>query len=199
MVVITIITLVILVRHESFNSSTLLRSLGYSVALSVRQAQTYGTTVRAFGGSSSIQGYGIQFTTDLSRYFLFADLPNASGVGDGKRAAGGAEDLPPFTLNRSYQIKDFCGVLVGTGGLHCYSTTPSSNRLTALTIFFKRPSPDSNFSAETSAGATGESYQYAYIQVKAKSDSANASVRTVKVSQTGQITVCPLNADPANC
>ena len=46
MSIMLILTSLFILRQQRFNSSTLLQSLAYSVALSVRQAQVYGTSIR---------------------------------------------------------------------------------------------------------------------------------------------------------
>src|SRR3569832_1656292 len=74
-----ILTSIFVLRQQRFQSSTLLRSLAYSVALSVRQAQVYGTSIRenvvgAFDTSSAAKAYGVYFSSgSTGSYILFAD------------------------------------------------------------------------------------------------------------------------------
>src|SRR3990167_11377146 len=49
--IILLITGFVMFQQAKFNSATLMRSLTYSVALSMRQAQVYGTSVREFSGA----------------------------------------------------------------------------------------------------------------------------------------------------
>src|SRR3989338_5533346 len=85
--IILAISTFILFQQSKFNSATLLRSLTYSMALSVRQAQVYGTSVRGFtpqsGGAATFgSGYGIQFpaiTVVPYQYYLFADSSAGPG------------------------------------------------------------------------------------------------------------------------
>src|SRR5690349_3018843 len=87
--IIILITGTILFRQQGFSSATLLRSLSYSIALSVRQAQTYGISVResATGSGTFAAGYGAYFSNNgcglgtANRYSLFSDN-NANGVYD---------------------------------------------------------------------------------------------------------------------
>jgi prepilin-type N-terminal cleavage/methylation domain-containing protein len=58
--IMTLITALILFQHRRFDSSTLLRSLAYSIALSIRQSQVYGTSVRQFGSNFNYS-YGVYF------------------------------------------------------------------------------------------------------------------------------------------
>src|ERR1700691_1591264 len=96
--IMVVISAFILVRQSRFDSSTLLRSLAYSVALSVRQAPIYGSSVlgtttpsaaNCVGGSYAsgvccADAYGIHIVAGSS-YTLFADLQN-----DGHYDAGDA-------------------------------------------------------------------------------------------------------------
>src|SRR3569623_987777 len=89
-----ILTSVFVLRQQRFNSSTLLRSLAYSIALSVRQAQVYGTSVRessagAFSSNTSAKSYGIYFSSgSTGSYILFADSSTGATPDDGQYEAG---------------------------------------------------------------------------------------------------------------
>src|SRR3989344_6308477 len=82
--IIVLITGTLIFRQQGFNSSTLLRSLSYSVALSMRQAQVYGVSVRenAAGSGTFASGYGVYFGNTLvdssNHYLLFADKGNGA-------------------------------------------------------------------------------------------------------------------------
>ena len=187
--IILLMTSYIFFQQSKFNSTTLLRSLTYNIALSVRQAQIYGTSVRESSRGSGIfvQGYGVYVpsagaTSDT--YYIFADLN-----GDGNYDAG--EELPRFTLGKGYRISGLC--MVAVGGSAC--TAPAS-----LTVYFRRPNPDAcisnNVDGACAAGATAL-YSRAYISV---SNSGDTDVRSIKVSDTGQISVCTPNlSNPATC
>lgn len=187
--IIMLITAFVLFRQNGFNSSTLLRSLSYGVALSIRQAQVYGVSVResAVGSGVFAPGYGVYFgnsgLVDANHYVIFADtIPSG---GNGQYAAG--EELPRFTIgngrNTDYRIKDYCAHIIG-GSDDC--------AITNLTIYFRRPNPDACFasSANLSACATATTipvYDYAYVQIESFSQT---DYRTIKITNTGQITVC---------
>jgi prepilin-type N-terminal cleavage/methylation domain-containing protein len=199
--IIVLITGFVLFRQQGFNSSTLLRSLSYSIALTVRQAQVYGVSVResAVGSNVFASGYGVSFgnsgLVDSSHYVLFADAN-----GDGQYAAG--EELPRFTIGNGrgtdYLIKNICAHSI-TSGDQCSASVPATSpTITSLTAYFRRPNPDACFSTSQSpsacaAGATPV-YDYAYVQVRAF---AGADYRTIKISNTGQIAVCKPNLDSA--
>ncbi len=211
--VICVVTLVVFVRQTQFNSSTLLRSLAYSVALSLEQAQTYGVSVRGFtpSGSGSAQfapGYGVYFSPTLACtngsngcFTIFADLNgDHCRAGDPACIANpGTEDLPAYQINHGYKIKDVCGTWASNSAVRSCIVSPQSGgtQLSSLTVYFKRPDPDAYFYSSTAGGATGETYSTVYVQVWATGDAS--TVRSVKVTPTGQITVCAPNVDPATC
>ena len=177
-----ILTSVFVLNQRRFQSSTLLRSLAYSVALSVRQAQVYGSSIResaagAFDTNSSAKAYGIYFSTGSSgTYVLFADSNN-----NGQYDAGGGETVQTFTLGSGYTINKFC--VTNTSNTQVCSPT-----ITTMTVLFRRPNPDSCFasSASPSACAVGVAavYKSGYVQIKNGNDT-----RSVNVTLTGQITV----------
>ncbi|HEV7449574.1 MAG TPA: prepilin-type N-terminal cleavage/methylation domain-containing protein [Candidatus Paceibacterota bacterium] len=204
-----LITTTILFRQQGFSSSTLLRSLAYSVALSVRQAQVYGVSVREQTNASTglgtgvfAQGYGVKFSNsgcslnNKSRYQLFADID-----GDGVLDSG--EELPCYTVGNGretdYKISNFCAHVILSGATVC--VVPNPPAITWLNVYFRRPNPDACFATsvepDACASATAQTkYDYAYIQLQSQGSS---DTRTVKVTSTGQIAVCKLNTDPAAC
>ncbi len=204
--IIVLITGFVLFRQQGFNSATLLRSLSYGVALSVRQAQVYGVSVResAVGSGVFAYGFGTYFgnsgLVDSSHYLLFADAN-----GNGQYAAG--EELPRFTIGNGrgtdYLIKNICAHVIG-GGDQCSCTiasqcTVTSPTITSLTIFFRRPNPDACFSTSQNPTAcatatTPAVYDYAYVQIKPFN---STDYRTIKITSTGQIAVCKPNIDSA--
>jgi prepilin-type N-terminal cleavage/methylation domain-containing protein len=181
-VIITVITLVLLLRQSAFDSSTILRSLAYSVALSVRQAQVYGVSVLGQSGGSVqyAPAYGLYFSrTTPSSYVLFADYNNDQ-VYDPT-----SETVKVFSLSPGYLISEVC-VKRGTGGNNrCtgIEDTTGVRTINYITILFKRPNPDAVFGSTK----TTETYISAWIQVK----SPGGTTRSVLVTGPGQITVQP--------
>lgn len=191
-----ILTSVFVLRQQRFQSSTLLRSLAYSVALSVRQAQVYGTSIRessigAFDANTAAKAYGVYLSSgSTGSYILFADT-YPSGNPDGQYTAGQDVVVNNFSLSNGYTLNKFC--VTNTSNTQICSPT-----ITNMTIMFKRPNPYACFTSSAAPGAcaTGAMavYKNAYVQVK-----SNADIRTVKVTLTGQITVCSQNVDVNSC
>lgn len=193
--IILIITSYIMFKQTKFNSVTLMRSLSYSIALSVRQAQVYGTSIREFSKGSNVfaPGYGIHFPSSgasSDTYYLFADtVPQGGGNG---AYDGISEALPAFTLGKGYVIDTLCAVSIG--GNTC------APGITSLTVFFRRPNPDACISTNTSAGSCAPGaaavYSSAYVQIRS---TGNNDLRAIKISDTGQISVCLPNLAPPQC
>lgn len=196
--IILIISTVVLLRQSKFNSATLLRSLSYSVALSVRQAQVYGTSVRESSSGVFGQGYGLYVpgagATTNDTFFLFTDV-YPSPAGNGAYDAGQNEALPAYKLGQGYYLSRICAVPVGQSA--CTSVS-------ALTVFFRRPNPEACFttnleSSSACAPNAAPVYKTAYIEVMS---SGNGDSRAIKVTNTGQISVCAPNLSGAaitNC
>jgi prepilin-type N-terminal cleavage/methylation domain-containing protein len=71
-----ILTGVVIFNESKFNSTILLTNLGYDVALTIRQAQTYGINIKEFNDEGFLP-YGVHFdkSDDAKKSFiLFADV-----------------------------------------------------------------------------------------------------------------------------
>lgn len=203
MAIMVLITGAMLVRQSRFNSSTVLRSLAYGVALSVRQAQVYGTSVvgtsttavacssgyyNATTGNCYAAAYGLYFSTALSAaspssYVLFADLN-----GDGQYQPN--EFIKSFSLGTGYTISNFCanGTNLGSAISRCEPSAISS-----LAVVFKRPNPDAQFVALVGDPITGtpianDVYSSVYVQIQSLADSANS--KSIVVTVPGEVSVC---------
>jgi prepilin-type N-terminal cleavage/methylation domain-containing protein len=192
------ITTVLLVNQSRFNSSTILRSLAYSVALSVRQAQVYGTSVAGTttasgscntsaggfytGGNCYASAFGLHFDISANTtYTLFADLNS-----DGMYTTSPPEFIKSFAFSPGYVISDICAV--GVAGTRC-----SPGTINTLDIIFKRPNPDANFTALFNGspilvGGVPDTYSSAYIQIQSTADPANT--KRITILNTGEVSVC---------
>ncbi len=182
-----VLTTMLLFRHQQFNSATLLRTLAYSVALSVRQAQVYGTSVRESSASTLTTpvfagSYGLFFTrTTPGQYLLFADSDN-----NGQYDVGEAV-VETLTVPRGYSITGACGVLAN-GIKRCTAGSLDSSGISTVDrvhILFRRPNPEAVFTAYNGATPVAGPYTSAYIQVQTN----DGSTRSVTVNATGQIQV----------
>ncbi len=132
-----VMTSIVLFNYNKFTGDTILTNMAYEVALSVREAQIYGVSVRnpngTIGSAAFGKPYGISFVGTLtggsSMYSLFADLDNNNQYGGGATCVAGAgECVTPYTLQRNVKITS----------VMTSDTCTSSN----LSIVFKRPDPE---------------------------------------------------------
>lgn len=170
----TVITAVAVFNHAQFNGTVLLTNLTYEIALSVRQAQFYGITVRQSSADPTKfdSGYGIHF--DLSTpttYLLFEDGKNGNPQNHVYNAGLGTsttEALEYFSIQRGNKISKLC--LAGD----CSKTVAD--------ISFIRPNPDTYI---TAGGIASTYYTKAEICVS----SPQSMKRKIVVESTGQISV----------
>lgn len=200
--IILVITSIMLTNQTSFNKSLLITNTAYDIALSLRNAQTYGLSSRAAGAVANT-GYGIHFERAAPGAFtLFADLyPTASASspchpagdptspaaqpGDCAYEAGQNERVLTYGLGNGVTIGDFCAY---SGGTWACATSGSAS-LASLDIIFSRPNPDPFMSVN---GAYAASFPVTAACITVTSPQGGA--RYVSVAATGEI-----SANAASC
>jgi len=165
----SVISLIVLVNHSRFNSSVLLGSLAYNIALSIREAQVYGLSVQQYESSFQV-GYGIHFSSPSS-YLFFADT-NANWRYDN----GTDAEIKIYNLNSQHSIAQFCGVRAN-GNSDC---SDGGVPISHLDIVFFRPDPDAVMSSDLLNG-----YSRAELTVRSNA----GEERVITVASTGQIAV----------
>lgn len=191
--IITVITAVVITGQSNYNRTLVLTDTAYTVAFSVRQAQSLGLSSRSASGVTDA-GYGLRFGTTPTNYTLFADtnrtLPSPGASACPLGIAGTPEAKPgncrydvgndlivqSYTLGRGFTLSDVCAKN-GTGSRRCTLD---------VDIVFMRP--------ETRAVITdssNNSYTCAELYVAAP---GGTPTKVVRVSQLGEISVgqtCP--------
>ncbi|MFM2414328.1 MAG: hypothetical protein RI911_21, partial [Candidatus Parcubacteria bacterium] len=132
---------VVVSNHSRFGGKVLLRTLAYDTALTIRQAQTFGISVRqSTGGSAGTEftpGYGININTGsvngtTTSFRMYADTFSDGGV----YTAASDTTLQTFNISRGYVISDLCVTTVAA------PSTYVCNTATRMDILFRRPEPD---------------------------------------------------------
>lgn len=177
MVSITIITLVsalVITKHNAFNSAVLLRNQAYEVAFAVRQAQ-----LLAVSGSNPnttfVQQYGIYFTnSSTTTYLIFRD-----NDADGNYDTTDTQIGPLGTLDKRFFIRD-----IFYNGTQAVPQTGTNNN---LSITFRRPNFDALFERTTGGSVSGP----AYIDISRVGVSGIGveDVRRIEVTAAGQIAI----------
>lgn len=206
LLIITIITSVALLGQSRFNQTLILNDTAYTVAFSVRQAQTLGLSSRL--SNSQGAGYGVHFsssgTPGSQSYYVFADLSKyktpLSSCPTG--TAGTPEEKPgncvydfdqvplvdqraeTYSFRRGFYVDRFCGrELPPSTTLWCSSG--STSVINRINVVFVRPSTDSVITGVQSNG-TLVGLRNAAIYIKSPDGVAE---RPVCISQVGQVFV----------
>jgi prepilin-type N-terminal cleavage/methylation domain-containing protein len=182
--IVGVLTFMVLGNYNAFGGQTILRALAYDMALSLREAQTFGVSVRRSEASTFSSGYGIHYdTSNATVYTLFADsYVQSSGVSVAASSAGGdglyldpREEVRLYRIGNGYKIKQLC---VTTSSEVCYPVgggTPHT-----LDILFRRPEPDAQIRLDG-----GSPVRSARIELT----SPRGNLRSIVVEITGQISV----------
>lgn len=177
--IISLVSVAVLVNSGKLGGAFILQSFAYDMALSIRQAQTYGISVQSFGGQFSY-AYGMHFeSADDTHYYLFADVNN-NGVFDAGASPTELVQNGVYTITRGFKITS----------LHATPAVGPEVPVTQLDIIFKRPEPDAWISVNdpplACIRATGVNCQTtSRITVTAP----RGDIRNVVVPANGQISV----------
>lgn len=173
-------TALILAKYNSFYSGTLFKNLAYDIALTIRQAQTYGISVKVADvpdDRNFNSAYGVRFNTGSLKQFSLSAYDKAGSAYTQRTDA----NLRNFNIKQGAKIKEIC---VGTSANSCDLLSDQSGNPTILDIVFQRPNPEAIFC--TSDGASCTTIKYIKITLVA---SDNVTLHTVSVNNVGQITV----------
>ena len=165
-----LMTTFLLAKYGKFNQSVLLTNLAYDIALTIRNAQSYGLNVRSApdGPENFDIAYGVHFATDLpSQYIFFLDA-DKNGVYTGTPQ----EKIAKYSIKRGSVIDFLC---VANTPLQC-------SQVGGIDITFKRPNPDAIIKRE---GDTDTTFKYARITLRA----TDGSTKKIEIRSTGQIAV----------
>lgn len=181
--VIVIITSIVLVKYDSFDSTTLLKNAAYDIALTLREAQMKSVSASRQNGNFDYP-FGVTFTPGAKTYTTFryqyavaTDYPYYDGTH--------TSDLNTATIDRSMYVSDVC-----------VARTPSNEdcNITRLDVSFKRP----EFKALIYAPEySSDPEDLTSAKIKVASTRGTGDVFIVTVTHLGQITVC-LEGTP-NC
>jgi hypothetical protein len=195
--IILVITIIVLLGENTFNKNLVLIDTSYTVAFTLRQAQSLGLSSRKSGQIQNA-GYGVYFANGATTsYYLFSDIVPATpgtsqgGLCPGHAVTSGLEARPgnclydgvseivtTYNLNRGFKVSRFCAVDMG-GQPRC-----SGEYLDSLAITFLRPSTQAVILG-TRAGALVE-----LVSAKIYVTSPDGfQERCITVTKVGQIAV----------
>ena len=188
--IIAIVTSIVLSSQSRFGGSVLLTNLAYDIAVTIRQAQSYGISVRQFAPASTSStfdlGYGVHVrAANPSMFLIFADVRDDkkydTRFDTGQACISDSECVRLFRIEQGNYIKKFCATRLADGVSEC---SDNGTRLTSLDITFKRPNPDAHF--VTNINPDG-SYRYKNATIFIANPAG--VTREIHVARTGQIYV----------
>lgn len=160
----------VLFNYSKFRSDTLLVNTAYEVALSIREAQIYGVSVRSQGSSSFSNAYGIYIPSSLvssNEYLLFNDT-DPDKVFTGISCSSSAECVSSYKLGGNVTFGNVVNVT------NCSPITGG------LSILFKRPNPEPIIN--------NDSTNISQVQITLLSEQQD-SRRYIRVTNNGQVSV----------
>lgn len=188
--IVGIVTSLVLVKYGSFDSTVLLKSLAYEIALTLREAQVRSVSVsRSEVDQSFDQPFGVTFSLDSSKQYTTFRYANAET--DPTKpfyyprydTSNGAQDIRTFIIPRTMQITDLC-ITEGNGNELCLSDFPTA--FDRLDVSFRRPKFKGLFFAEGYEVGNQEDIQGAKIEVGSATGFLSF---IVEVTSLGQISV----------
>jgi prepilin-type N-terminal cleavage/methylation domain-containing protein len=186
--IIGVVTTIALANQASLSNNVLLSNLAYEIGLSLREAQTYGISVKAGDSTAGLRGaYGILFRSDEPlEYYLFHDRNDNKIVDE---ADGEIVDTYKIENQRGNSIVRMCfdlpcnvnnsvGDAYGGGGY--------------IAIMFRRPNPEPVFKTGplngASLGASISPDEIGPVHIVVNNQARN-NCKTIIVESTGQIRV----------
>ena len=193
---------VVISGQSSFNKTFIVSNTAYDIALTLRDAETYGLSSRVINTTVKNTGYGVHFQIG-NVFTLFTDsypalpssgpvttchtasdstMPNAQPgncVYEASYGTGQTERVLDYTIQNGITVNNFCVLTSGT--CQCaigYSSCTGG--LTSLDVSFSRPNPSAFISAN---GVYSSAYNFACISIT----SPQGGTRFVSVESSGEI------------
>lgn len=197
--IVSLIMLTVLFNYSSFNDRLALSSAAQELAIVIRQAQTYGLTVRETKSTTRVfdKAYGIYFdsrsgSNRYKSYYLFVDLDgdNAYDVGTGNCGEVTTECIEKITMRNEIRVSSISvpsqvpAVINTQTGVSCSTSNQSIS-----TITFLRPNPDANINFYNSSWVltTGPCTKGSIVLISPKGKRL-----TITIENTGQVYVGPI-------
>src|SRR3989344_223528 len=179
--IVVLIMSVVLFNYTGFNDNLALASGGQELAIAIRQAQTYGLTVKEVtpGGGRFDSAYGIYFdpSSSPSAYYIFADINSNKTYDAGSGCgSGNTECVGRFDLRNGVKISGICD----------QNACPPEVSVKMMDITFLRPNPDACIYFTNNGGQikVGPS-----LTGKVVLTSPKGKTLTVRIESMGQVLV----------
>lgn len=194
--IVAVVSLIVLFNYSKFSTNISVRNLAQDIALSIRKAQSYATSVQTLpgGSTSSYPAYGIAFslaapsssitTPSQKRFILFADVSKNGKYDYTTNGTCGTptstdECIEGFGITTSDSITQLCSPAI--------SGTCTGSATQTMTGVFCRPSPDAAIYSTNGGAANCASSSISWMEAVVQS--AKGATQRVRLWNTGQISV----------
>ncbi|NDB58413.1 type II secretion system protein [bacterium] len=173
-----VMSALLLARYGNFNQGILLDNLAYDIALTIRNAQSYGLNVRSSSRTANLfdKPYGVHFDVADPNHFIFFVDTAGNGVYnpsiDLDNDGNPDQILSKTTITRGSTISALC-----VNG--CSASIP----VTSIDITFKRPDPNAIIKINDRTDIYNSDADITVMAVD------GVTIKKVKVRSTGQVTV----------
>lgn len=190
--IIALLTGVVVFNQSDFSDQLALSNLTNEIDIQIREAQTYGISVREFApGTNNFNiAYGVSFNLSNPGYsntsfYTFADLNPQNGRYDSPTTCvpgSNSECLSRFNLSRGNILSDMC-VILANGGTVCKAG------MGRIDIVFVRPNPTAQITLIDNAGVIANGAYVGFLGVKFEFTSPKGKKQNITVYTSGQIAI----------
>lgn len=175
--IMAIIATISIFNYSKFNSDLSVTNLAYEIALTIREAQVFGGSVKVTNTGSFDKAYGIYVSEDTSKnkdIISFVDT-NSNDLYDPPVSGCSGECLTIYKLERGNIVSDICRVSDASGLINCSPDNPETH------ITFLRPNLDAKIKIPNPGPP--------FIGVRITLEAPDNTERYIRVLNTGQISV----------
>jgi prepilin-type N-terminal cleavage/methylation domain-containing protein len=190
--IIALLTGVAVFNQSDFSDQLALTNLTSEIDLQIREAQTYGVSVREFSpGTNNFNiAYGVSFNlgnpgSSNTSFFSFADLLPQNGYFDTPTSCEpgpSSECLSRYNLTRGNTLTDMCVIEAG-GGTVCKAGVGR------IDIVFVRPNPTAKIALFNNSGSVVNTTYPGFKGVKFEFTSPQGKKQYIIVYTSGQVSI----------
>lgn len=179
--IISVTVVIVFFNGREFNDNFALVSVAKELSLSIRQAQSYGVSVKEDQSTSGQFGYayGIAFILDDSNAYMFIDRNSNRKYDGDSSCSSSSECIEKIPMKYGIYTYEICGVILGNSSNYC----SSSNRKAHIT--FLRPSTDASISITNPGDNDSSTWTKARIRLR----SPKLKNMYIIIDSTGQINI----------
>lgn len=172
-----VIATISIFNYSKFNNDLSVTNLAYEIALTIREAQVFGGSVKVTNAGSFDKAYGIYVSKDTSKnkeIISFVDT-NSNDLYDPGGTGCLGECVAIYKLERGNIVSDICRVSDSSGFINCSPNNPDTH------ITFLRPNLDAKIKLPNPNPS--------FVGVRITLEAPDGTERYIRVLNTGQISV----------